>query len=728
MKHFFHPISRHRRLGFTLVELMISVVLVLLLVAAIARIFGTTSDTIGQSEAVTRATAGLESVRTSLQIDFTGTDQIAAETQPSDYDSGMMPIPGEGTDRSQFLNGVSPQPAIILYSSRVGTFLNEEAAELEAATAEDSLPNPFEYETATAPGPAMYTIDVDDDGVAGEAGVDGEIQSRFEYGRRSFRTDTFSFFTDGSFVAQTNLLGNQGDLTDPVGSTEAWVWYGHGRKYNGLGDDATGTIPGFHLQPGFDQAGTAGENTNNRFASEFTLVRGQSLLLAPYEFDPSFPVSPTDAEQNPIIHVRADWWDTQGNETWDDWTDGTNGELIDGGTGGNPQMQPLTQGSRPRLVENPSPTAPSYIKPNGPAPGAGGSFDNIDGRANVFGINALTFFDRTLAIQSEDRASGNLYNSFLFDTDPNENPWYDEMFSVTQFNNTDITERPQRIWTNPVIRSPVTQDQVARRANILLDGATQFIVEYAGDYLTQEDNPTQANYGQITAAAPDGVIDFVLRQLGGVTVRETRFYGLPRDIDGNDFIAGPAGTPAGVDFFRFDADVRPLADYTPNPNSGYPFERLLPGPRDGSGVSRDRENIVDYLALARDGDGDAAGVNEPGNTEEYERQWSQYFCAWGPMEIGHMVFLTAAPYDVDGTGGTAGTGGSGGTEAVVDRNYVGPYAAYNGVNVPAGAAGPVVESLAPQLFRVIVEAVDERGRLDEPLRMELVFRVPHVTN
>jgi len=152
-----------------------------------------------------------------------------------------------------------------------------------------------------------------------------------------------------------------------------------------------------------------------------------------------------------------------------------------------------------------------------------------------------------------------------------------------------------------------------------------------------------------------------------------------------------------------DPDVRPAGDYLPAPsgsspsfNSGFPFEKLLPGTRDGNGDA-DRGGIADYLAEARDGDGlDAA---------EYEDEWSQYLCAWGPMELASANaagnFLAEPPFS-----GNA------------DRNYPGPWGFFNGIDQP----------LSPRLFRMIVEAADGQGRLDEPVRTELVFAVPHETN
>jgi hypothetical protein len=178
----------------------------------------------------------------------------------------------------------------------------------------------------------------------------------------------------------------------------------------------------------------------------------------------------------------------------------------------------------------------------------------------------------------------------------------------------------------------------------MLQGCSQFIVEFAGDWLTQNRDPDgnntpdeqadleSANYGAVTAIAPDNVIDFVPATRGvwaagtayvagdvvidatipnplfyvalrpstnivpnssaadwAVTAapRVTRWYGMPRDVRG-----GPGGTPDGSILARpqlpnvrgpaapnMNTDVVPLADVIWSANFAVPadlFEREVP--------------------------------------------------------------------------------------------------------------------------------------------------------
>src|SRR5690606_8017926 len=128
------------RRGFTLTELMISLVMVLLLVLAVSRIFSVTATTIGKGNATGEVIRGLDAARIALQIDFTGTDGITYGGFTDD--SGILPGPR--------------QPSIILYSTSIPAFLSERdmAADIDfdptAALGNQQL--------------AMMTLDVNADG------------------------------------------------------------------------------------------------------------------------------------------------------------------------------------------------------------------------------------------------------------------------------------------------------------------------------------------------------------------------------------------------------------------------------------------------------------------------------------------------------------------------------------------------------------------------------------
>lgn len=122
-----------------------------------------------------------------------------------------------------------------------------------------------------------------------------------------------------------------------------------------------------------------------------------------------------------------------------------------------------------------------------------------------------------------------------------------------------------RAWCRPTVSRPIDQVKMAQTTPYFVGHCTQFIVEYAGDYLNQEENngdvpglPTDVAAkmdpasGQIVYGTTDGVIDYVIDTsadgtFGGTGaftpndpptnpakwVRRTRWYGLPRDVTGD---------------------------------------------------------------------------------------------------------------------------------------------------------------------------------------------------
>jgi type II secretory pathway pseudopilin PulG len=149
--------------------------------------------------------------------------------------------------------------------------------------------------------------------------------------------------------------------------------------------------------------------------------------------------------------------------------------------------------------------------------------------------------------------------------------------------------RPQ---CNPTISTPVTAASLAEMAPYFLQHCSQFVVEYAGDYMQQDNRPffpigsTTINpaYGAMTGLGPDGQIDFYVDANGN---KHIRWYGMPRSSTGTlhagdssgklvlirgydpkDTTAGGADDPtapgaantynAALNYFT---DVIPLRDY-----------------------------------------------------------------------------------------------------------------------------------------------------------------------
>ena len=87
-----------------------------------------------------------------------------------------------------------------------------------------------------------------------------------------------------------------------------------------------------------------------------------------------------------------------------------------------------------------------------------------------------------------------------------------------------------RVAVNPQIQTPLTSAMVAQVAPYLLQHCSQFIVEYAGDYLQQD--PASGN---LTGIGQDGQIDYYIDGSGN---HQIRWYGMPRSNSGASTIYG----------------------------------------------------------------------------------------------------------------------------------------------------------------------------------------------
>ena len=170
---------------------------------------------------------------------------------------------------------------------------------------------------------------------------------------------------------------------------------------------------------------------------------------------------------------------------------------------------------------------------------------------------------------------------------------------------------PQPPPASPTQLAQWASAAAARQAPMFLRGCSQFIVEFAGDFVTQDNNPgppgaPNPNFGRPLSAQPDGEIDFMVTTLStGEKVKRIRWYGFPRDV-GSPLTPNapqPAGAPDG--HIDWQDDVVPVRDLLAviNPNNQpYPFERWV------NTTLRQRN---DYFP--------------PGQVQV----GSQYICAWG---------------------------------------------------------------------------------------------------
>ena len=132
-----------------------------------------------------------------------------------------------------------------------------------------------------------------------------------------------------------------------------------------------------------------------------------------------------------------------------------------------------------------------------------------------------------------------------------------------------------RAQCNPGIQNPVTSASIAEMAPYFLQHCSQFIVEYAGDYIQQDNDPTHVGtpytYSQMTGIGPDGQIDYYLDANGN---KHIRWYGMPRSTTGNTHDDG-FGFPTLIRGFDSTKDTLNVAtNYKTSGGSG-PMTLLL---------------------------------------------------------------------------------------------------------------------------------------------------------
>lgn len=543
------------RPGFTLTEVMIALALVTLLLAGISQIFALTSNTISSGQALAKAMRSQKAIQTQLSNDFFGVGNIG---DPS-FQSGMMPLVNT-------LDARYASPFLAISNFRVATYVNQ------AAFAADTV-QPADTATMTSPiflnrSTAIRGTDLNKDGDEADA---GEVIPIFQYGERNFRCDTFSMFVRGNFQSQSGTT----DFIDRAGSNEAWVWYGHARIFTGNALATYSTngngAPGEWLTATAAGFPTPGQNINNRFAEQFRLSRMAGLLIEPTDVK-SVNADGSDLTKRsgngvladndyakPVAFVQRNWW------------------LPAGNTAGG--MSPLDFSAAVRKYVPTSSTAGAnqtiqVTPPGGSATNATFAMSVSD----ILGVGIKNLHDRAAQVNFTHNA--NVPNS----------GWR----RVAPVNNVD------RPFVNPFPAS-ITPINLSQRQQLISDNCSQFTVEFAGDFVGQNDTT-----GAVTGTTPDGILDFAI--VNGI--RQTRFYGMPRDVDGDGIIsAANYGT---------SPDVVPVRDLA---GAGtYLFEsRVPPTPTSGN----------DY----------ASNVAEPAGADD--ALLSSYVCVWGPNDVAEIPVVTA---------------------------------------------------------------------------------------
>ncbi|HEY1683973.1 MAG TPA: prepilin-type N-terminal cleavage/methylation domain-containing protein [Tepidisphaeraceae bacterium] len=508
--------------AFTLVELMISIVLVLVLMVGIGKIFQLTSNTVGGGMAISTMTRDDRAAQVTMQDDFAG--------------------------------AASDSPVFMICSERASAFLTPQDKKSDADGDPMTVPDASSTHVET-----NYSI-------LQSAG--GSALSPALYGDRNHRIDRIGFFARGTFSRQTSNDNLSYRAALGPNSNEAYIWYGHVRLPGTTNDNnnsatnpdgnannyQTGTTTFFpHLgyktntnnnSVDYDSTGTDYKYyENNPIATNWVLGRVAILLEDESNFGPT-PSAPY-------------------------WNGGKGTEHL---IANNAALAPL--GYRT--------TIGTYLRTNGTSQ-SGSNADFYPLPTQLTGNNGYIYRSRYdvagTTISGFRGIVSKLYDQQQFVSNSPQWWWsmvYDTTHPTVITSNAPSPVLPFRFECNPYVTKPLTGTQMAQTTPYFIPHVTQFIVEFAGDYLTQTDPAIPSatnNAGYITDEAPDGKIDFYYDTSADSTgiqpqlwVRKIRWYGFPRDTGGalnggpDGMVKTPPATSVGLKNSNGYPDVLPYRD------------------------------------------------------------------------------------------------------------------------------------------------------------------------
>jgi len=564
-----------RGTAFTLLELMICIFLLLILMLGLHAVFSTAEHSVNAGQTLSQETGGIRAAQAVMARDFA---ECAADS-----------------------------PAFVLSSSRVSWF----------ATQQDALANQYA---------SPLQLDLQNNGHIGDASVAGNVIPPAAVNFRSHRVDMLSFFARGGpFHRQT---GDTGSFANNETSNEAWIVYGHlalPARNNGnqavnmfcgntkypmsinLFLDANGRMAYFRApedSPGAADGKwlAAGASTYvGAYAADWMLGRNVILLKDPSllangeVYIPARTVAP-DRQWMQVVDRASNVnfvqpWPWQINLTplgydspFSNYTPASaanppfawNGQPV--ATGVNPVLNGLPtdriQDSRYDLAGT---TIEQFRQTVGNALEAERAYQT--GHTNyqipsgvslspwVRWWHPLVFNTHPIGFIAANR--NQVLNNFqscplmmLFFNPTGYNPDYSSVPPQYEFPETGGVN--YRFHANPLISCPLDAMMAAQATPSFLPHVSQFIVEYAGDFVSQDVN------GNVTGLSPDGQIDYIVDPTTGL--RRIRWYGLPRDVIGTGQILGyaPGRTASQM------LNVVPLRDIrmTSNPSdTGADFEQ-----------------------------------------------------------------------------------------------------------------------------------------------------------
>jgi prepilin-type N-terminal cleavage/methylation domain-containing protein len=356
------------------------------------------------------------------------------------------------------------------------------------------------------------TIDLDGNNKEGEGSVRGEITGPLVYNTRNHRVDRVSFFSNQLYRRQTGTHNSAlSRFVDDGASNEAYIWYGHLDQPNGK--VLTGTSGRFeHKGPG-EVGTTASPNPNNFYATDWILGRMVTLLRE----QPVPPNTPQAASPNYFKWPPASF----------------------------PSLAPL------------SPEAQAMYN------------DIATGKPDLFSWSRYDLAQTSIANYKQ------ILQAYLADQRVgvkdiiNVSVWYSFLGGGWG-----LGGNCARFHGTPYPDKPLTPYGVSQTVPVFVRGCTQFMVEYAGDYLKQDPatgfvmrEGTNTGTYLDGPSGTDGQVDYVLVdefdpvRNATVKVRRVRWYGMPRNVDSFDDDAGPRIVGGlGVTDINFMRDVVPLRD------------------------------------------------------------------------------------------------------------------------------------------------------------------------
>jgi hypothetical protein len=499
---------------------MISIALVLLLILGISKVFTYTTQAVGAGEAINADIRASRAVQTTFNSDL-----------------GSIVGSGSGPNDSAFM---------LINSMAVYAFRNAKDLAAQGTTSPNAPTSGF-------PTNNVAFLDLNGDGNFGDTNVPGEVVYPSTYNIRNHRLDCLSFFARDTFHRQT---GNPGTFVDNMSSTEAWIWYGHlwlpdnsqtGYQYGigypvgsfPAGGSYTAVTTGALTLPG---AGTSATNPNNFFASQFVLGREAMLLT----------------EQTPVTSTSGVILDQSGNAQW---------FINRKGAATNGDLSPLQYNSALSFTGGPSFTTSD--------PGTSGNYTYKSLYNSRVDLASTSISNYRAKLQS------------LLTTTPTAVWWTPLMYGG-------LSNTASRFQCNPFVAKPMQAVDMAHASPYFISGCSQFIVEFAGDFLTQDNDPSHVDntgkpyngvspnfhtkYGDITAQASDGQIDFTIVNVGTtaspIYVKQIKWYGMPRGTSGQSTISYSNGDVVPIRDWLLQA-VNPTT-LASSPITQASFERVIP--------------------------------------------------------------------------------------------------------------------------------------------------------